>query len=261
MSRCFVIQPFDSGRFDKRYRDVFAPAIEAAGLEPYRVDRDPGASVVIDEIERRIQDADVCLSDITTDNPNVWFELGYALAVGKDICLICSDERTGRYPFDVQHRLIIQYSCDSVSDYDELRKKITERLKAIGDKRSKLQKVSSMNPIKDTEGLSQHEIVTLCTIMENRTTPTCGVALDRIISDMKNLGYNRLAVNLGVEKLLRKGMIEVNKEEDIDTWNQVYKYDAHLITQPGLEWLLMNEKKLNLKHEEKAASLDDEIPF
>ena len=63
MPRCFVIQPFDNGRFDKRYRDVFGPAIEAAGLEPYRADRDPGVSIIIEEIESRIRDADVCLAD------------------------------------------------------------------------------------------------------------------------------------------------------------------------------------------------------
>jgi len=39
MTTCFVIQPFDSGKFDKRFMDVYKPAIEAAGLEAYRVDR------------------------------------------------------------------------------------------------------------------------------------------------------------------------------------------------------------------------------
>ena len=40
MFRCFVIQPFDGGqRYDKRYEDVFEPAIRDAGLEPYRMDR------------------------------------------------------------------------------------------------------------------------------------------------------------------------------------------------------------------------------
>ena len=36
MPRCFMIQPFDGGQYDKRYEDVFEPAIRAAGLEPYR---------------------------------------------------------------------------------------------------------------------------------------------------------------------------------------------------------------------------------
>jgi nucleoside 2-deoxyribosyltransferase len=261
-----VIQPFDKGRFDKRYRDVFAPAIEAAGLEPYRVDRDPGASIIIEEIETRIRDADVCLADITTDNPNVWFELGYALASGKEVCLICADERVERYPFDVQHRLILKYSCESRSDFDELKEKVSERLRAILSKRQKLQKISSVSPLKDTEGLSQHEIITLCTIVENRTGPTSGISLDRIIEDMKALGYNKLAVNLGIEKLLMKDMIEITSEEGWDDWNKdTYTYDAYRLTPLGFEWLLKNEQKLNLRREEQVSNandnLDDEIPF
>jgi hypothetical protein len=34
MAICFVIQPFDSGKYDKRFHDVYKPAIEAAGLRP-----------------------------------------------------------------------------------------------------------------------------------------------------------------------------------------------------------------------------------
>ncbi len=33
MSKCFVIQPFDSAEFDKRYKDILKPAIERMGLE------------------------------------------------------------------------------------------------------------------------------------------------------------------------------------------------------------------------------------
>ena len=110
MSTCFVIQPFDNGgKFDKRYRDVLEPAIREAGLEPYRVDVDPSVSVPIDAIQNGIRRAAVCLADITLDNPNVWFELGYALASDKQMCLVCSEERTSKYPFDVQHRSIIKY--------------------------------------------------------------------------------------------------------------------------------------------------------
>ncbi len=72
MSTCFVIQPFDSGKFDKRFKETFAPAIQAAGLEPYRVDQDSKADVLIHSIKDGIRAAAVCLADITMDNPNVW---------------------------------------------------------------------------------------------------------------------------------------------------------------------------------------------
>lgn len=32
MPGCFVIQPFDQGKYDKLFDDVFAGAIEAAGF-------------------------------------------------------------------------------------------------------------------------------------------------------------------------------------------------------------------------------------
>jgi len=69
MPYCFVIQPFDGGKFDKRFADVFRPAIEGAGLEAYRVDKDPAASIPINEIEQGIRGASVCFADVTMDNP------------------------------------------------------------------------------------------------------------------------------------------------------------------------------------------------
>jgi hypothetical protein len=33
MATCFVIQPFDGGKFDGHYTDTFKPAMEAAGFQ------------------------------------------------------------------------------------------------------------------------------------------------------------------------------------------------------------------------------------
>lgn len=68
MPTCFVIQPFDSGKFDKRFEDVYRPASESASLEAYRVDKDPAVAIPIDSIEEGIRQAAVCLADITADN-------------------------------------------------------------------------------------------------------------------------------------------------------------------------------------------------
>ena len=55
METCFVIQPFDGGgKFDKRYEDIYSPAIKAANLIPYRVDRDPSVNIPIEDIEKEI---------------------------------------------------------------------------------------------------------------------------------------------------------------------------------------------------------------
>ncbi len=94
MSTCFVIQPFDGAKFDKRYVDVYKPAIEDAGLEAYRVDFDPNVSTPIESIEKGIRQATICLGDISTDNPNVWYELGFAFAAKRPIVMVCSEERS-----------------------------------------------------------------------------------------------------------------------------------------------------------------------
>ncbi|HEU5411664.1 MAG TPA: hypothetical protein VFU57_11630, partial [Candidatus Acidoferrales bacterium] len=76
--------------YDKRYRDVLEPAVKEAELEPYRVDRDPSVAVPIDDIEKGIRESEICLADITTDNPNVWYEVGFAFANSKPVVLICA---------------------------------------------------------------------------------------------------------------------------------------------------------------------------
>lgn len=124
MEKCFVIQPFDNSKFDKRYDDIFKPAITKAGLEPYRIDQDLSVRIPIDEIERGIQDSVLCFAEITTDNPNVWYELGYSFACQKDVILVCSDERSGSFPFDIQHRQIVKYKTSSKSDFESLEDQI-----------------------------------------------------------------------------------------------------------------------------------------
>jgi hypothetical protein len=243
-----VIQPFDDGgKFDKRYADVFEPAIRDAGLEPYRVDNDPSVTIPIEEIQDGIRRASVCLADITMDNPNVWFELGYALASNKEICLICSEERTGKYPFDVQHRTITKYRVESKSDYSCLQSEITERLRAIMDKSATLAAIDAQSPIKEPEGLLQHEMIVLASIAENRQGPGDSVSHSTLRTELERLGYNNLALNIGLGGLMERGMINSTEEEGHDYNQGPYKYTGYLIRSEGMKWIIQNYERLDLK--------------
>jgi hypothetical protein len=106
MNTCFVIQPFDKDKFDQRYTETFEPAIIAAGLEPYRVDRDPSVRIPIEQIEDGIRNSRICFAEITLDNPNVWYELGFAFASGKDVVMVTEERQ--KFPFDYNtDRLLI----------------------------------------------------------------------------------------------------------------------------------------------------------
>ena len=129
MPKCFVIQPFDDEN-DKRYEEVYKPALEEAEVEPYRVDRDPTVTVPIESIEKRIRESDICLADITTNNPNVWYELGFAFAVGRPVVMTCGEARVERLPFDVRHRVVIKYATASPSDFEQLHAEVVKRVVA-----------------------------------------------------------------------------------------------------------------------------------
>lgn len=262
MGTCFVMQPFDKGVFDKRYEDIFAPAIIEAGLEPYRVDRDPGASIPIDEIQNGIKSSDVCLAEITTDNPNVWFELGYAIASFKEVVLVCSSERKTRFPFDIQHRTITRYETESPRDFTQLKEKIIKRLIATLEKGQTLIRIADMPSIADTEGLSQREMVALVTIAENIDSPSDKVGTYLIKEDMNRAGYTKIAVTLALTSLLRKGMVE----DEMDSDNNGNEFFIYTVSPKGMEWLLQNQDKLVLKMKKSKAAqvlekLDDDIPF
>jgi len=210
MRKCFVMQPFDKGEFDKRYDDVIAPAIREADLEPYRVDRDPSVNIPIDDIEAGIKNSVLCLAEITTDNPNVWFELGYAIAVPKDVILICSENRSSTFPFDVQHRSIILYKTESPQDFQKLQEEISTRIIATLKKQEEIGKVSKLSPIADTQGLNQHEMVALVTIMQNGFISTGGVSAWSIKQDMNSAGFTDIAVGIALRCLIQKGMARMN---------------------------------------------------
>jgi hypothetical protein len=244
VATCFVIQPFDGGRFDKRYEDVFAPAIKGADLEPYRVDRDPQVSVPIDDIETGIQNAEACLVDITTDNPNVWFELGYAMATRKEVALVCSHERTQNFPFDVQHRSIIRYKTESSSDFDQLRVQITDRLRAILQRKRNLGEIGKIHSISRTEGLEQYEVAILVAVAEEGGDPDGGLSASYIRQAMQSAGFTKLATTLGLRALVQKGMLDTATEQDQFDGDT---FTVFQLTHNGFTWLLSNKERFALK--------------
>ena len=260
MPRCFVIQPFDDGeRYDKRYKDVFAPAITAAGLEPYRVDRDSTVSVPIDDIERGIGDAEVCLAEISTDNPNVWYELGYAIASKRDVVLLCSDERMSSFPFDVQHRKIIKYSTQSTSDFNTARSNITARLNAVLRKRKNLGQMASVTSVSKVEGLEQYEIAGLVAVAQEIDDPEGGITAFSFRNNMEQSGFTRLAGALALSSLVNREMLERFEDHDYEG----APFTAFRITSKGMAWLLANKGKLTLQigEEEPKIITEDDIPF
>jgi hypothetical protein len=68
--------------FDDVYRFLFRPALEAAGLQPFRADDEESAGDILKDMFAELVTADFVLADISIFNANVFYELGTRHTVG-----------------------------------------------------------------------------------------------------------------------------------------------------------------------------------
>ncbi len=111
---CFVMMPFAAPHGDY-YSKVYKPAIEKTGLHPVRADAEIfGTGKIIDQVWSGIKAAKVLVAELTTRNPNVFYELGLAHALEKPVVLVSSNEDD--IPFDLKHIRVIYYDMTDPLD-------------------------------------------------------------------------------------------------------------------------------------------------
>ncbi|MCB9871193.1 MAG: hypothetical protein H6837_15155 [Planctomycetes bacterium] len=252
--RCFVMQPFDDGGpFDKRYEQVLAPAIREADLESYRVDHDPGCAVPIGEIEEGIRNSKVCVADITTDNVNVAFELGYALALKKRVVLI--GKKGTNIPFDYRHRKVIFYDTDAPGDFKAFTGKVTAALMAALEKAEKTERIA--DALQPTAGFKAHEVAALAAIAQIVDGPGDSASMFMIRETMEKMGYTKTAATLALAVLLREGLVSQSTDQD----HNGGLFVVYSIEDAGMNWLLSNQDHLELRVEKPSAPDFGDIPF
>ncbi len=106
---CFVLMPFEVA-FDSVYEAIKAGA-ENAHMQCERADAVRDNQAVIEKIKKSIQRAGLIVADMTDDNPNVFYEIGYAHGLGKE-CLLITQTPSEDAPFDLRHLEHIKYSTD-----------------------------------------------------------------------------------------------------------------------------------------------------
>jgi hypothetical protein len=188
-----------------------------------------------------MEDSAAFLADITTDNPNVWYELGHAMSLGIPFCVCCSEERTTPFPFDVSHLHIVKYKTGSTSDFTELGTRVTERLKAVVTHDARLQTLrKSVAGLTQTQGLFPNEVAALTVLFEYQYDEQPGIAADGLQVDMLKAGFTKVATNLAIAELSHKGLIESKRyENQLDD-----SYTNFSVSPTGLVWLRNNRSQL-----------------
>jgi len=119
---CFVLMPF-SEAFNDIYEFGIKGACEDAESFCERVDEQIFEGSVLERIYNQISRADIIIADMTGRSANVFYEVGYAHALGKPTILLTQDSED--IPFDLKHFPHIVYQAKIT----ELRKALTERVR------------------------------------------------------------------------------------------------------------------------------------
>lgn len=97
----FVLIPFAS-EFDDLYELGIKAAATEVGIVAERLDEQLFAEGMMERIYRQIEAADIIVAEMTGQNPNVFYEVGYAHAKDK-LCILQTSEAKD-IPFDLKHR-------------------------------------------------------------------------------------------------------------------------------------------------------------
>lgn len=123
---CFVMMPFATP-LGSHYGLIYESAIKKAGLRPVRADDDIFATgKIIDQVWAGIRSARVLVAELTSRNPNVFYELGLAHALKKPVVLVSSNESD--VPFDVRHIRVIYYDVADPFWGEKLIAKVAENV-------------------------------------------------------------------------------------------------------------------------------------
>ena len=83
------------------------------------------AGDIMAQVWQGIRGADAVVADITGSNPNVFYEIGLAQALGKEVILISQDAQA---PFDIQSSRRVQYAA---ADLETLKSKLADAFRAV----------------------------------------------------------------------------------------------------------------------------------
>jgi hypothetical protein len=129
--KAFVVMPF-SEPYDTLYRDVIKPVAESPELafDIVRVDEVVGPGMILDDIRRQIEGAHIIVAEISSHNPNVFYELGYAHALRKPAVLLIRKDRMQDMPFDIRGYRAIPYD-DTIGGKKAVEETLRRHLEAL----------------------------------------------------------------------------------------------------------------------------------
>ncbi|HEX3681192.1 MAG TPA: hypothetical protein VHU83_01525 [Bryobacteraceae bacterium] len=103
------------------------PAVEAdCGMMAVRIDKEHFCDKICDRIIAEIRRAQFVIADFTLQRGGVYFEAGYALALGRPVIWCCRNDELCKLHFDTR-----QYPHIAWEDPGDLRSQLRDRIGAL----------------------------------------------------------------------------------------------------------------------------------
>lgn len=125
---CFVVMQFTE-EFNILYRDVIRPTCESHGYKVVRGDDFYTTGQIMEDVIRSIRNAALIIADVTPDNANVFYEVGYAHAINKPTILL-SDRKRERLPFDISGFRTLFYD-NTIGGKSQIEARLKQHLEAL----------------------------------------------------------------------------------------------------------------------------------
>nr|WP_203397963.1 hypothetical protein [Staphylococcus aureus] len=136
MKKCFVVCPIgaddskERAQSDSLLKYILEPVLKEFDFEIIRADKINSPNIITDDILKNLNESELVICDMSSHNPNVFYELGYRHAINKTcITMVHKDESI---PFDLSQHRTIKYSKD-IEDVEKAKKHLSEMLGTYED--------------------------------------------------------------------------------------------------------------------------------
>lgn len=120
---CFVAMAF-APELAEAFDQGIAPAIEECGFTVRRLDREQHNEEITDRMVAAIRASEFMVADLTGHRPNVYYEAGFAEALGRVVIKTCRSDQSGDVAFDVRQRPIIRWTQPA-----DLKQQLVDRIR------------------------------------------------------------------------------------------------------------------------------------
>lgn len=149
VKKCFVVSAIGDEESEIRkvsdqvYKYIIQPVCVETGFEAVRVDMLNKADTITETIIDHLINSELVIADITSNNPNAFYEMGYRSALRKPIIYLRSSEE--KIPFDISSIRVFDYNLSDLDSVDKIKKRLQQTIEAM------VFEEDNITPVKDND--------------------------------------------------------------------------------------------------------------